>query len=516
MNGKIQLSRKDYKDKVYGCWLGKNIGGTLGAPFECSKYVNNLTFYEPVPDKPLPNDDLDLQLVWLKMLEDKNAEEPELGDFAEYWLKYLRAWPPDEYGFCLRNLERGLRPPISGCFENSCVDNMGSPIRSEIWGCIAPADPQFAASLAIKDALLDHAGGEGVYGEMFWAAVESAAFVISDAKTLIRIGLSMIPLSCQISRVIRQVLWLYDNGVTWAEARNKIATLFSNPAPFIVVGGDNPFYNINWGGYVHPGYAPVNHGFTIIGWLYGKDFGDKLCKAVNCGYDTDCTGATLGSVLGIIEGAKNIPEKWRKPVGETIVLHKFTAPCDAPKTVKELTGRTEAIAAKFIRDKSDVVILGKESSIPKDILSLLCRSEKAREALSSYDIHSAIEIDKDLKITFHYNGEPVLYPGITKEVEISLKKNGKEIRKEAEVELKIPNTWKAEKKERFKFSLYSNDVKPRNEIKVEVKLDNRDYSSKFAILGPQEAKGWPAELGVPTCPKCRARKEACICEQGSE
>ncbi len=66
--GKIKLNREEYRDKVLACWLGKNIGGTLGTPYEGRKYVHGLTFYDPVPPEPLPNDDLDFQLVWLKML----------------------------------------------------------------------------------------------------------------------------------------------------------------------------------------------------------------------------------------------------------------------------------------------------------------------------------------------------------------------------------------------------------------------------------------------------------------
>ena len=31
----MNLDFKTYYDKVKGCYLGKNIGGTLGAPFEC-------------------------------------------------------------------------------------------------------------------------------------------------------------------------------------------------------------------------------------------------------------------------------------------------------------------------------------------------------------------------------------------------------------------------------------------------------------------------------------------------
>jgi len=185
---KIELAVSEYQDKVHGAWLGKNIGGTLGAPYEGKKFVNSLEYYAPVPQGASPNDDLDFQLVWLQMLEEKGVT-PTLADFAEYWMRHLAAYPWNEYGFCLRNLERGLRPPISGSFENYYVDEMGSPIRSEIWACVAPGDPQLAASMAWQDAVLDHAGGEGTYGEMFWAAVESAAFVLNDPEKLIQIGL---------------------------------------------------------------------------------------------------------------------------------------------------------------------------------------------------------------------------------------------------------------------------------------------------------------------------------------
>ena len=30
---------------VRGCWLGKNIGGTLGAPFEGQRTLQNVSFY---------------------------------------------------------------------------------------------------------------------------------------------------------------------------------------------------------------------------------------------------------------------------------------------------------------------------------------------------------------------------------------------------------------------------------------------------------------------------------------
>ncbi|OGF44686.1 MAG: hypothetical protein A2452_07860 [Candidatus Firestonebacteria bacterium RIFOXYC2_FULL_39_67] len=488
---RIKLSKKEYYDKMYACWLGKNIGGTFGAPYECKKYLNSLDFYTPVPNGSAPNDDLDLQLVWLKLLEDKKGI-PEIEDFAEYWKKYTSIYPWDEYGFCARNLDRGLLPPISGCFENFYIDNMGSPIRSEIWACLFPGNPEVAAEMAWKDSVMDHTGGEGLYGEMFWAAVESAAFVEKDPKTLINIGLAMIPCYSEISRVIRDAVWCFENKIVWADARNRIVEAYGNN---------------------HPCHAVPNHGFTILGWLYGKDFGDKLCKAVNCGYDTDCTGATLGSLLGIIGGRKAIPEKWLKPIGENIILHVFTGKFNSPKTIKELSGRMLKLAEKY-EQYSDTVEFGSKTVLPKEVLSLLFRNEKAREILLT-DPLSSIVVREGLKIILHYNGDPVLLPEITKTVEISVLKNSLPVN--AAVNLTAPKGWEVKDKEmsslnKKAFSITAGKVKARNTITAEVSYSGKTIAANFMMFGPEEAKGWEITANVKKCQKCDARIEKCLCK----
>lgn len=30
----MKIDRQEYLDKVYACWVGKNIGGTMGGPYE--------------------------------------------------------------------------------------------------------------------------------------------------------------------------------------------------------------------------------------------------------------------------------------------------------------------------------------------------------------------------------------------------------------------------------------------------------------------------------------------------
>ena len=37
-----------------------------------------------------------------------------------------------------------------------------------------------------------------------------------------------------------------------------------------------------------------------------------------CGHDTDCNGATAGSILGTIQGTKGIPEGMSRPLNDRI------------------------------------------------------------------------------------------------------------------------------------------------------------------------------------------------------
>ncbi len=43
-----------------------------------------------------------------------------------------------------------------------------------------------------------------------------------------------------------------------------------------------------------------------------------MILAINCGDDTDCTGATVGALLGIMKGTAGIPEDWRQYIGDNI------------------------------------------------------------------------------------------------------------------------------------------------------------------------------------------------------
>ncbi|HMP75093.1 MAG TPA: ADP-ribosylglycohydrolase family protein [Kiritimatiellia bacterium] len=313
----------DYRDRVAGCWLGKSLGGTLGMPYEgCQDAVD--ARFEDLSGKPLPNDDLELQLLWLWVLEQRGAPT-RAADLARAAADHYICYP-DEYGVARWNTWRGFVPPMTGFHNNWFGDGMGAAIRSEIWACLFPGRPALAAAYAREDALVDH-HGNGVWAEMFLAAAESAAFATRDLSAILASGLSVIPADSRLARALRSVIAWHTDGVPWAEARARVHREF----------GHHNFTDVT-----------VNLSFILIGLLYGGgDFERSVVLAVNCGMDTDCTGATCGSLMGILLGASGLPAKWRAAGGDEVAMSPSLRALPLPATLTDLTRRTVALADAF-------------------------------------------------------------------------------------------------------------------------------------------------------------------------
>jgi ADP-ribosylglycohydrolase len=393
------INEAEFRDRVYACWLGKNIGGTLGMPFEGKTDLNNLTFYTNIKEgEPAANDDLDLQILWLKAMEENNYNV-DAYTLGEYWLKYVPVdW--NEYGVCKINMRSGIMPPLSGEYNNAkWKTSNGAWIRSEIWACLAPGNPMLAAQFAWNDACVDHGCTEGTFAEIFTATLESAAFVEKDRDKLIEFALSMIPPDCRVAHAVNIAAAAKKNGKTWQEAREDVIAATEELGWF---------------------QAPRNVAFTMIGWLYGdNDFGKSICIAVNCGDDTDCTGATLGSILGIIYGTAVIPENWRAPIGDGIVTVAVSG-FEVPATLHELTDKTVEAQKKVadlyhstLKITSGKTIISDQKQLPaadKNELSLIWQR-------SPYEI---VRNSDDLTFICNYNGTPEIKAGESKALKLSI------------------------------------------------------------------------------------------------
>jgi ADP-ribosylglycohydrolase len=373
----MQLNREDYRNKVLGCWLGKNIGGTVGAPFEWRRQVNDISFYvqKDLNGRPMPNDDLDIQLLWLCAMEERGLDVTSQR-LADYWCLYVTPhWA--EYGNAKINMRQGLLPPLSGSMRNPYKHSCGAYIRSEIWACIAPGLPSVAAAYAVQDAVLDHGDGEGTYAEVFMAVLESVAFLVSDLRKLIDIALTYVPAESGVAKAIRTTLQCMDAGKDWRESRDEILRLHRGRlAAWAAVSPRDRELGFDTG---VQGYdVPSNIALTLLALLVGgDDFAKVMCTAVNCGEDTDCTAATAGSIWGIIHGAEAVPAKWIEPIGRgiaTVVLNLGELGYfggQLPQTVDELTERTQRLARQVLMRHSAEHLW---SDLPTDVGQIAAES----------------------------------------------------------------------------------------------------------------------------------------------
>ena len=428
----IQFSMEELRQRIHACWIGKSIGGTLGTPYEGKTEMNNISGFASPPGEPLPNDDLDLQLVWLRAVNERGIEAINSKLLGEYWLSWITPhW--NEYGVAKANLREGILPPMSGEYNNEeWKHSNGAWIRTEIWACLYPAQPEQAIRLAFEDACVDHGFGECSYAAIFIAAMESAAFVVRDAEELLKIGLSKIPEDCRVANSARLVMDAYRKGVPWQEARESLV---------------RDSEDLGWF------RAPANIGFVVLGLLYGEgDFKRSLCCAVNCGDDTDCTGATLGSILGIMGGPGCIPEDWRRYVSDSIKSVCLTYGHGRfPETLTMLTDCIMNLLPTTLRKRHEGLLYGIPPAVALADQSAYTQADAETfhgrqfvDALSARTPYSYVIEGLYADVTVAFDSQPQIAPGGTLTGSITLRAHTLPEQKHYRLLFHCPPGWQAE------------------------------------------------------------------------
>lgn len=426
----LQFNKSELRDRIYACWIGKNIGGTLGTPFEAKQEMNSCTGFTSKPGSPLPNDDLDLQLIWLKAITEVGPKALDSKVLGEYWLEYITPYW-NEYGISKANMRRGIMPPMSGQYKNYWKHSNGAWIRTEIWATLYPGDVEKAIHFAYEDACVDHGCGEGTYATIFVAAMEAAAFVIQDLRKLIEIGLSKIPEKSCVFQFITKVLDCYDSGMSWQEARNIITDMALADE------------NLGWF------QAPTNVGYAIIGLLYGQgDFKKTLLIACNCGDDTDCTCATAGSILGLMHGTSIIPNDWREYIGDSLVTVSLNLGAihgvdnRFPESCTQLTDR--------IMEMHAVTLFGSETKISEgidtDVSEINIDDYMGNQFAMMFSQRSEYYTEHHSTLAdcvVEYDGEPEISANGVKKIKLSLERKFVS-QKAYSVQWYLPEGWTAE------------------------------------------------------------------------
>ncbi|WP_405793901.1 ADP-ribosylglycohydrolase family protein [Streptomyces sp. NBC_01506] len=365
----------DYEAKAARAWNGRIAGNMLGKPVESlgewsppvlrsfleSQDAWPLTDYFPAvadtgEDFPeyVPcwtettrgrisgsarDDDLDYTILNLHILRTVGPDF-STADVAAAWLTllpFLQTFTAERVA--IRNLVAGVDPEDAANVRNPYREYIGAAIRADVFGYVSPGDAAGAAELAYRDAVLSHRAN-GVYGEMWCAALVASAFTANGIREAFDRSLTVVPHRSRLHAALSSVREWRDRGLSWEEARARIDSELG-------------FY-----GSVH---TVVNAAVLAAGLLWADgDFDRSIALTVLGGLDTDSNGATAGSVAGLL--APSIDERWTAPLEDTVRSAVFGYD---GISISSLVAHTVEVATA-LREKS-VSAVAAEAYTPRDI-----------------------------------------------------------------------------------------------------------------------------------------------------
>lgn len=323
------FAREELADRLHGAWIGRAAGCLLGKPVEKVPREGIREILQSIGEWPLrryftavgvpdevterypwnrasrptsmreniecmpEDDDLNYSMLNLHVLE-TYGDEFTTDDVATVWLQsmpVLTVFTAERVAY--ENLLKYLLPPETALHRNPYREWIGAQIRADVWGWVSPGDPGRAAELAVRDARLSHSGN-GIYGEAFVAAMIAAAFAADDIGEVIDVGLRAIPADSRLADAVRFARALPSRSDDWEQAVDLLYARL---------------------GHYHWVHTINNAALLTAALLYGGgDFERTVSLAVMGGWDTDCNGATAGSIIGVMHGTEGIPDAWAAPL----------------------------------------------------------------------------------------------------------------------------------------------------------------------------------------------------------
>lgn len=322
------------EDKIHGAWMGRICGCMLGKPIEGIRTNELIPFLKETNNYPMhrytyrsdlteeilgkynfafrgrsyadeidgmPVDDDTNYMIMAQEIIKTFGRDFTPFDVAIAWLKYQGKdayCTAERVAYC--NFVKGFYPPESAVYKNPYREWIGAQIRGDYFGYINPGNPELAAEMAWRDASISHVKN-GIYGEMFVAAMIAVAATTNDVEKIVLGGLAQIPYTSRLYESVMSIVEAFKSGVSQQKCFDGIHDKY------------NEYTEHGWC------HTISNAMIVVAALLYGRgDYGKSICMAVETGFDTDCNGATVGSILGMANGIHSIPEYWMKPINDTL------------------------------------------------------------------------------------------------------------------------------------------------------------------------------------------------------
>jgi hypothetical protein len=330
----FRITTKEYEDRVHAIWVAQMLGAMMGWPFEhkvaAVEWVNSFKkHYKTAP----VDDDWYYEMVAIRAFE-KYGIDMTVQQLGKQWMENSAgSWGSSEQARLL--MARGIFPPESGHPRyNKLWFTIGSQFSSDVYGALAPAMPNLAATIARK---YDHINGyaEGADGGVFVAGMISLGFCEQDPHEIVRKASHLISPLSPYRKCLDMVIGMANEG----KSANEIFEAVEQNWHTIYPATNN---------------AVANGGIVATSVWFGE--GDFL-KTVNLAYqaadftDADCNAANAGSVIGAMHGMKALPSALVNQLGDSIIGDKMGKVVLTPPVHESISGlakRTVGIGEEIL------------------------------------------------------------------------------------------------------------------------------------------------------------------------
>jgi len=357
----LVISRIEYKDKLYGFWLGQCIANWTGLITEMDKigiptadgkgegfytredwggpdqsnlwgsnnYSNTIDFLFAKQDSIWgADDDTDIEYIYQELLY-KNKTTLLTGEMIkEGWLTHIKKeeenflWVSNQQAFDL--MEKGMVPPATGdSLNNPHYEMIDAQLTTEIFGFLAPTRPDIAlkmANLPIRNVARANAEWISEFNVIMYALAPMAdqdKTIQENLNWMAKEARKRLPNDSYAAKMYDFVSQEYNSGATWEEARDALHERYQirQEDGYLWATKDESCNGCFAAG--------INFGASIVSLLYGEgDIKETIKIGALCGWDSDNPTATWGGLLGFMLGRQGVEDAFGQKFAEKFNIHR--------------------------------------------------------------------------------------------------------------------------------------------------------------------------------------------------
>ena len=390
----ILVSKDNYKNQLYGFWLGQCIANWTGLVTEMDK-IGNLgeiktgDFYTREnwgkPDQPSiwdedtssylspkidfvfrdtneiwgSDDDTDIEYMYQYLVYTLKTSILTPNQIRNGWLRHIKLeeenylWVSNQKAFDLMNA--GMFPPQTGDPNNNeHYDMIDAQLTTEIFGLFAPTRPDIAIKMAHLP-IQTTAREEAEEISKFYVTMYSLASLNTKKTLSKRIhwmankARTYLDNNLYPAKMFDYTLSLYQSGIPWEQTRDSIYYKYQ------VKQEDG--YNITSKNLYCNGCfaAGINFAASLVSLFYGEgDLKNTIKIGALTGWDSDNPTSTWGGLIGFMIGKDGIEKTFNKKFSNRYNIHRTRQnfPNDGIDTFEKMAEKGLVIVDRVVKEQA--------------------------------------------------------------------------------------------------------------------------------------------------------------------